>query len=60
MKLTQTLFLALATAAGAATLPACDSNAAEKTGEAVDEAADDVEDAAEEAADEVEDAVAGQ
>jgi hypothetical protein len=59
MKLSQTLFFVLATAAGLTALPACDSNAAEKTGEAVDEAVDDVEDAAEEVADEVEDAVDG-
>jgi len=38
---------------GLAALPACDSNAGEKTGEAVDEAAEEV-------ADEVDDAVDGQ
>lgn len=59
MKLTHALPLVLASVVGLTVIPACDSNAAEKTGEAIDEAADDVEDAAEEAADEVEDAVDG-
>lgn len=60
MKLTQMLMLSFAAATCLAVVPACDSNAAEKTGESIDEAADEVEDAAEEAADEVEDAVDGQ